>query len=128
MLMTTAVQTKRCTKCQKDLAGAKRLKDSKGQYWCPECGVGATPASGTNLVSPCPKCHTPVHAAQLVRDPKSGSYVCEHCAAGAKTKGGKAGAAPISDEEAAKKKKTILAVAMIVAGGIAYYTLNYVLA
>jgi hypothetical protein len=125
--MTAAVTTKRCMKCQKDLTGVKRLKDSKGQYWCPDCGVGGNAASHSGLVSPCPKCHSPVHAAHLIRDPKSGAYVCESCAAGVKGKT-KNGAAAPSAEDAAKRTKVILGCLMIVGGGVAYYVLNYVLA
>ena len=130
--MTTAAPVKRCSKCQKDLTGAKRLKDAKGQYWCPECGVGDT--SGTSsgvggLMSTCPKCKQSVHATHLVRDAKTGTYVCESCAAGIKAKGKGKGtaAAPASDEEAAKKKKLILAACLAGAGAVAYVVMNYVL-
>jgi predicted RNA-binding Zn-ribbon protein involved in translation (DUF1610 family) len=125
--MTAAVQIKRCTKCQKDLTGIKRLKDPKGQYWCPECGVGGGDAStsGSGLVSPCPKCQTPVHAAQLIREAKSGTYMCENCAAGIKVKGG--GGAVRSEEDASKRKKLILGVTLLVGGIVAYFVLSYVL-
>ena len=126
--MTTAAPVKRCTKCHKDLTGAKRLKDAKGQYWCPDCGVGDTSATGSGvsgLMSTCPKCKTSVHATDLIRDQKSGSYICQNCAAGVKAKAGsKAGAVPVSDEEAKKKKMLILAFVLIAIGIGAYFYLN----
>jgi DNA-directed RNA polymerase subunit RPC12/RpoP len=123
--MTTAAPVKRCTKCQKDLTGAKRLKDAKGQYWCPDCGVGDTSTSGSGvsgLMSTCPKCKTSVHATDLIRDQKSGSYICQNCAAGVKVKGGsKVAGAPASEETAKKKKMLILGVLLIAIGIGAYF-------
>ena len=38
--MTTAsTVAKRCVACGKDVAGAKRMKDSQGRYWCVDCGM-----------------------------------------------------------------------------------------
>lgn len=127
--MTTATPVKRCTKCQKDLTGAKRLKDAKGQYWCPECGVGdsATTSSGVSaLMSTCPRCKTSVHATDLIRDAKTGAYICQNCANGVKVKGGsKVAAATAGGEEAAKKKRMIfIGVALIILGGVAYYFMD----
>lgn len=126
--MTTAAPAKRCTKCHKDLTGAKRLKDAKGQYWCPDCGVGDTTTTGSgvsSLMSPCAKCKASVHATDLIRDPKTGSYICQNCSAGVKVKGGAKGAGSAVTDEAAKNKKlTIVAVIMIVIGVGAYFVMS----
>ena len=120
--MTTAVQTKRCTRCAKDLTGAKRLKDGKGQYWCVDCGPQDTSAQASGLISPCLKCGTPVHAAHLVR--KDGHYMCASCAAGVKHKGG---AKVAGGDDPTRKRKLMLGLVLIVGGAIAYVLLNYVL-
>lgn len=128
--MTTAAPAKRCSKCHKDLTGAKRLKDAKGNYWCPECGVGDTAGSSSGvggLMSTCPKCKTSVHATHLIRDAKTGAYICENCAAGIKSKGKGGSSAPVSDEEAAKKKKMILGGVLLVVGVTLYFVMNNVL-
>lgn len=36
-MTTEAAGAKLCCKCGKDLAGAQRMKDSDGRYWCPNC-------------------------------------------------------------------------------------------
>lgn len=136
-----STQVKLCSKCGRDITHERRLKDAHGHYWCSDCGVppelGAT-ASG--LISPCPKCHAPTHATQMMR--KNGVYVCLACASGQKRKKG-SGVHPavhadehgsaaavvhheMSDEDRAKRNKVILAVCLIIAGAVVYYLMNNV--
>ncbi len=110
-----STSAKRCTKCGKDVNGQRRMKDPKGNYWCYECGSQdeASKGSGT-LVQPCPVCKKPIHAMNMVRNKKTGQYVCDDCA----TKGKGSGSAGTDD----RKKKLIMAVlAIIVLGAVAVY-------
>ena len=75
-------KAKLCQKCGRDVAHTKRLKDAHGHYWCTDCGAPGdlSGSSISGLVSPCPRCHAPTHATQMIR--KDGKYVCPACASG----------------------------------------------
>lgn len=109
-----STSVKRCTKCGKDVNGQRRMKDPKGNYWCYECGSQdeASKGSGT-LVQPCPGCKKPIHAMNMVRDKKTGQYMCDDCVSKGKGAGGGA--------DAKKKKVIMAAVAIVVLGAIAFY-------
>lgn len=124
LLMATSVSSsglstsvKRCTKCGKDVNGQRRMKDPKGNYWCYECGSQdeATKGSGT-LVQPCPVCQKPIHAMNMVRNKKTGQYVCDDCAASGKGSSG--------GEASAKKKKVVIAVVVVAVLAAAAYYMN----
>ena len=134
MSSLTTHQQKLCHKCGKDVTHDRRMKDGKGHYWCADCGAVDASINTSGLIAPCPKCHTPTHAKQLIR--KDGIYVCEACATGVKrgksgTKvGTKVGGAPVvilSDEDRAKRKKIVLGVSLLVLGAVAYVGMNYYL-
>lgn len=112
----TTVLVKRCIKCGADVTGQQRMKNAKGEYWCMNCGAKEESASTTpaNLISPCPRCKQPVHAAQLVR--KDGQYVCEACASGAKAPGDKG------------KTKLIVAGIVLLLSAAIYVLVNFVFA
>jgi hypothetical protein len=113
-MSTTTIGIKRCIKCGADVTGHQRMKNSKGEYWCMDCGAKEEAAKATSLVNPCPVCHKPVHAAHLVRH--DGRYMCEACATGSKKPGA-----------SASKKKLILGVGLLAVGAAAYVLMNFVL-
>lgn len=113
-MSTTTIQLKRCIKCGADVTGQQRMKNAKGEYWCMDCGAKEEAAKTATLVNPCPVCHTPVHAANLVR--KDGRYVCESCATTGKTGG-----------MSASRKKLILAIGLLAVGAVVYVLMNFVL-
>ena len=39
MPSTTTAGAKICCRCGADVSGKKRLKDSDGRYWCPDCST-----------------------------------------------------------------------------------------
>jgi formylmethanofuran dehydrogenase subunit E len=129
MSTTITTASKRCVKCNKDLAGHRRMKDTKGQYWCYDCGSAdeARKASEgrSTMVQPCQKCTRPTHVRELVRV-KGGNYLCESCAGVAK-----ASDKPVNEgDDLARKEKQKLyfAVAFLVLGGllIGGYSLGYI--
>jgi predicted RNA-binding Zn-ribbon protein involved in translation (DUF1610 family) len=119
--MGTTVSTtdKRCSKCGKDVNGQRRMKDASGKYWCVDCGAKDEMGKGSgSLVQPCPSCGNPVHAANMVRDKKTGKYTCDSC----QGKGGSSGGGV--DEAKKQKIKIGLALTCLVLGGFFYWFLN----
>ena len=45
-LSSTASSRKVCVKCRKDVTNEKRMKGSKGEYWCYDCGVADQMSKG----------------------------------------------------------------------------------
>lgn len=109
---------KRCVSCRKDLEGQKRMKDSKGQYWCYDCGskdeANKAREGKATLVQLCAKCKTPTHARDLFKTKKG--YVCEKCAGGSKEK------VPVdknnTDVAKKEKRKMLLAIGMVAFGAL----------
>lgn len=114
MSTETASHIKRCVQCKKDLEGQKRMKDSKGQYWCYECGSKdeATKAKEgkATMVQLCAKCKSPTHARDLFKTKKG--YVCEKCASGSKEKV----ATEKDGTDIAKKEKRKMIAALVMVG------------
>lgn len=109
----TTVLVKRCVKCGVDVTGQQRMKNAKGEYWCMNCGAKEEVAKPADLVSPCPLCKQPVHAANLVR--KDGQYVCEACATGTGKGAG-----------SRSKSKVVIAGAVLLIGAVIYVLVNFV--
>jgi predicted RNA-binding Zn-ribbon protein involved in translation (DUF1610 family) len=120
MATTVSTSDKRCVKCGKDVNGQRRMKDPRGQYWCYDCGSKDEASKGSgSLVQPCPACGSPVHAANMVRNKKTGKYTCDNCQSSGKSSGGGG-----SDEAKKQKIKVGLALACMVLGGFFYWYLN----
>ena len=116
MSTETTTHAKRCVQCKKDLEGQKRMKDTKGQYWCYECGskdeASKAKDGKATMVQLCAKCKTPTHARDLFKTRKG--YVCEKCAGGVKEKVAveKDGTAIAKQE----KRKLYMALGLLVVG------------
>ncbi len=116
--MAPATLSKHCIKCHKDVTGAKRMKDSKGQYWCHDCGSKEEASRTSSLFQKCPGCGNPTHATKFVRVRET--YLCESCADGTSTSKGGGLSSQRND-----KIKVILATLCLVAG-VALIVKNYV--
>jgi len=116
--MAPATLFKHCIKCHKDVTGAKRMKDSKGQYWCHDCGSKEEASRTSSLFQKCPGCGNPTHATKFVRVRET--YLCESCADGTSTSKGGGLSSQRND-----KIKVILATLCLVAG-VALIVKNYV--
>lgn len=55
-MSTRAVAVKTCCKCQINLSGIKRMKDSSGQYWCVPCGQRDQARKAMSTGSVCASC------------------------------------------------------------------------
>ncbi len=108
--MTTA--EKKCVQCGTDVTHGKRMKDSKGQYWCVACGaMDQTKKHGGTTMSQCPVCEkmfAPVDAHRVGEQ-----YVCPACAS---QPGGSRGNVESSDARKARAKKLVLGGALLVIG------------
>ena len=76
-LSSTASSRKVCVKCRKDVTNEKRMKGSKGEYWCYDCGVADQMSKGGGLLTPCADCGKPLPPTSLYR--RDGDYVCSSC-------------------------------------------------
>jgi hypothetical protein len=120
-----------CISCGTSVAGAKRMKDSKGQYWCYDCGLaderkkrgddtltdqGGALTGKTDTMSQCPLCRqffSPVDMIRSERAPKkSGGYICLKCHHKPKGKKKKSsgGGGFLADMDEEKRKKVIYGI------------------
>jgi hypothetical protein len=69
MTTNSTAEGKTCVSCGKDVSGQKRMKDSKGQYWCIDCGKAdqAKKQSAGSTASLCSGCNESFPAAMLTR-------------------------------------------------------------
>lgn len=67
--------TKTCCSCGINVAGKKRMRDSKGQYWCFECGQADLQKK--NAATPCHACGKPYPTTALTR--VGSDLVCPIC-------------------------------------------------
>jgi len=78
---STTASRKVCVQCAKDVTTAKRMKDSKGKYWCIECGKADQAKKGTTASSSsgavCPDCLQSFPPVQLIK--KDSKYLCQGC-------------------------------------------------
>jgi hypothetical protein len=115
--------TKRCVKCNRDVTNDKRMKDSKGQYWCYDCGAQDEAGRGSGLIQKCPSCGNPTHAAKFLRI--KDKYVCESCAeGGGKTKKGGGTEMGSGADQAKKDKIKVVVGAACLVGGLALILWN----
>ncbi|MGH7214360.1 MAG: hypothetical protein ACREIT_06320, partial [Tepidisphaeraceae bacterium] len=77
---TATAAPKTCIQCGTDVNGKKRMKDSKGQYWCYECGR-ADQKKKEKESDPggvvCPDCLQNFPPVQLIK--YDGKYLCQAC-------------------------------------------------
>lgn len=108
-----AAAVKRCMQCGTDVTHGKRMKDSKGQYWCVACGAtDQMKKHGGTAMSQCPKCERMFAPADAHRVGEQ--YVCPSCAAQA---GGSAGNEEAEAKRKARLRNLILATILLILGG-----------
>lgn len=73
----TQAGTKRCIQCGRDVTHSKRMKDSRGHYWCYECGAADEARKGHGLMTPCAQCGKPTPPQHLHRTGQR--YLCGDC-------------------------------------------------
>jgi formylmethanofuran dehydrogenase subunit E len=73
----TPTGAKRCIQCGRDVSHSKRMKDSRGRYWCYDCGAADQARKGSSLMTPCAKCGKPTAPQDLHRSGEQ--YVCGAC-------------------------------------------------
>ena len=115
VMPSPAVIAKVCCVCGKDLAGKKRIKDSRG-YWCPDCIREDEKKNEAKGVK-CEKCSRVVPAQSLTS--ADGKMICSRCLREARQlrEPGNKKFRAISDrtyKEAEKKKIVIMVVVLIV--------------
>ncbi len=112
----SAALSKNCVKCRKSLDGHRRMKDSKGNYWCYDCGsqdeAQKAKDGKSTMVQLCARCKKPTHIRELVRS--KGQYTCEGCAGLAKSGGG----GETNELAKKEKQKLLMAVGFLLAGGL----------
>jgi hypothetical protein len=102
--LATAVKT--CGACGKDVTHERRMRDSKGGYWCYECGSADQARKGPGVKVTCPGCRRALSPKEMIK--AGAEYVCGTCHAAGAAKGGRVG--PV----AAGRKRLIKVVAGIV--------------
>lgn len=68
---------KHCIQCGRDVSHSKRMKDSRGRYWCFDCGAADEARKGNGLMTRCAKCGRPTLPQHLYRSGEN--YVCGDC-------------------------------------------------
>jgi len=84
----TSAGGKRCVQCGRDVSHRKRMKDSRGRYWCYDCGAADEARKGNGLMTPCAKCGKPTAPQDLHRSGEQ--YVCGTCIDSARESPGRA--------------------------------------
>lgn len=115
----TQVGMKRCIQCGRDVTHHKRMKDSRGRYWCFECGAADEARKGHGLMSPCAQCGKPTPPQEMHRHGER--YICGHCHRDASSSGRSSG---MSSGDRAKLILGVLA-AVTGIGLILLYQLGY---
>lgn len=80
---SSGISGKRCVSCGTDVAGKKRMKDSKGVYWCYDCGLKdqakqQSGSTGSAMTITCPACNKLFPPIQATK--QGNVYVCPDCA------------------------------------------------
>src|SRR5688500_14237009 len=66
-LSGAASGVKVCVACGVDVTNQKRMKDSKGKYWCYECGAKDQARKGESTGVTCPDCLQSFAPTKLIR-------------------------------------------------------------
>ena len=110
-MSSATVSDKRCVNCKKDVTGAKRMKDSSGQYWCIKCGQADQAKKGQSGVA-CGKCGDRYPADKLAR------YGAERICPGCYRRATKGGGVSLSAGGGDGSKKKLIGM-LAVMGGLA---------
>lgn len=122
---SVAKTRKVCIKCAKDVSNAKRMKGSKGEYWCYDCGTKDQMSKGGGILTPCADCGKPCPPTSLYR--RDGEYVCSTCSRKEPKTGmfgGGGGGAPPSPEARSARMK-LIACLCIMAVALPMLVLGY---
>ena len=122
---SVAKTRKVCVKCGTDVSNAKRMKGSKGEYWCYDCGTKDQMSKGGGMLTPCADCGKPCVPTSLYR--RDGDYVCSSCSrkepkTGLFSGGGGGGE---STPEARSARMKLIAAVCIFAVAVPLLVLNY---